>query len=83
MKQFTIAIFDFHIVALYSKSYPIKFTFYQQKITILVRYAHLTMSNGCQPVFRKKNKKPFRVLYIQRVRVSGFEVSFAFTATCH
>ena len=39
MTQFTIAIFDFHIVALYSKSYPIKFTLYQQKITILVRYA--------------------------------------------
>lgn len=82
MTQFTIAIFDFHIVALYSKSYPIKFMLYQQKITILVRYAHLTMRNGCQPVFRKKKKKPFRVI-IQRVRLSGFEVSFAFTATCH
>lgn len=56
MTQFTIAIFDFHIVALYSKSYPIKFTLYQQKFTILVCYAHLTMRNGCQPVFRKKKK---------------------------
>lgn len=56
MTQFTIAIFDFHIVALYSKSYPIKFTLYQQKISILVSYAHLTMRNGCQPVFQKKKK---------------------------
>ena len=54
MTQFTIPILDFHIVALYSKSNPIKFTLYQQKI--LVRYAHLTMRNGCQPVFRKKKK---------------------------
>lgn len=79
MTQFTIAIFDFHIVALYSKSYPIKFTLYQQKINTGT-LCPLNYEKWMPASFPKKEKINYNY---QRVRPSGFEVSFAFSATCH